>query len=203
MMFRVFALMLLLTLMIIPITMLKNMVDERIIKEQTTIGYMTKDWGNEQTIIGPILSIPYVERIRRIESQTDSNGVNSSVSRDVFSNKTLMLLPENLSIKAELKDKLLKNDKFMTNVYQGEIELSGNFDLDALPEPSGNNSIEWDKAFIAIGLNDNKSVEASTPLRWEGSTAAFKPGTQLPKLIKNGIHASLEEVATENPRPKF
>jgi len=146
---------------------------------------------------------PYVERISRIESQTGSDGVKRSVSKDIFNNKTLMLLPENLRINSKFRDKVLSRDNYKTHAYQGEVELSGNFNLEALPESSGYNTIEWDKAFIAIGLSNNKSVEASSPLRWEGSSAAFKPGTQLPTLLKNGFHASLEDVANDNPSPQF
>ena len=203
MVFRFFVLLLLLALTMIPISMLENLVDYRIEQKQMIVEELSNEWGNEQTIIGPILSIPYVERISRIESQTDSNGLKSSVSRDIFNNKTLMLLPENLRINADLKEKILVQDQTKAYVFQGEIEFSGNFNLDSLPEASGYNTIEWDKAFISIGMSDNKSVEASSPLIWEGSSATFKPGTQLSTLLKNGFHANLEEVANENPLPQF
>ncbi len=145
MVFRFFVLLLLLALTMIPISMLENLVDYRIEQKQMIVEELSNEWGNEQTIIGPILSIPYVERISRIESQTDSNGLKSSVSRDIFNNKTLMLLPENLRINADLKEKILVQDQTKAYVFQGEIEFSGNFNLDSLPEASGYNTIEWDK----------------------------------------------------------
>lgn len=203
MIFRFVALLLLLVLCQIPVSMIDSYVSDQSLNKLSAIKEMSNKWGNKQTIIGPILSIPYVERISRIESQTDSNGLKSSISRDIFNNKTLMLLPENLRITADLKEKILTQDENNAHVYQGNIELTGNFDLDALPEASGYNTIEWDKAFVAIGLNENKSIEASSPLRWEGSSTAFKPGTQLPHLIKQGFHASLENVSTDNKTPQF
>lgn len=203
MIFRVFVLMLLLALSMIPISMLETLVGNQIKLKHKLTEELSNKWGSAQTIIGPILSIPYVEQISRIESETDSNGLKSSVSRDVFANKTLMLLPENLRINAKLKDKALTRDNHKVHVYQGEIELSGNFNLDALPLANDYYTIEWDKAFFSIGLSDNKSVEASTPLHWEDSSAAFKPGTQLPMLLKQGFHANLEDVANDNPLPQF
>ncbi len=203
MIFRFFALILLLVLALFPISLLHDLVDDQIKQESEILNELTSKWGNNQTIVGPILSIPYVERISRIETQTDSKGVKSSVSKDIFNNKTLMLLPENLFIHADLKEVLLSQDHHQTNVFQGQLELSGNFNLEELPDASGYNTIEWDKAFVAIGLHNNKSVEATSPFRWEGSSAIYKPGTQLPKLLGKGIHANLEEVANENALPKF
>lgn len=202
MIFRFFTLLILLALFSIPVSMLEKHIDQQLNDKKIIAEELAREWGTEQVIIGPILSIPYVERISRIESQTDSNGLKSSVSKDIFSNKTLMLLPENLKINAQLKNKLLSKDQTQSHGYQAEIEFSGNFNLEALPEPSAFNSIEWDKAFVAIGLN-NTSVEANSPLRWEGSSSALKPGTQLPSLLKQGFHANLEDVVNDNNSPQF
>ena len=202
MIFRFFALMLLLALITIPVSKLNVVVDDYLKQDMTINDELSNTWGNKQTIIGPILSIPYVERISRIQAQTDSNGIKRSVNRDIFNDKTLMLLPENLRINAKLNDKTLKQDSHQAYVYEGEIELSGNFNLENLPISKRNNTIKWNKAFIAIGLNNNNSVEAK-PLRWEGSSATFKPGTQLPKLLKNGFHATLGDVANDSLLPQF
>ena len=203
MVFRLFALLMLLALLYIPVLMLEKAFDEHLNQQQTISNELSDQWGNQQTLIGPILSIPYVERISKIESQTDSNGVRSSVSKDIFNNKTLMLLPENLRINASLKDKILTKDSIQANVYEGEVELSGNFNLESLPKPSAYNSIEWDKAFLALGVNKNQSVKVTSPLRWEGSSSAFKPGTNLSEMLKNGFHANLEEVANDEESPQF
>lgn len=200
---RLLVIVALLFLSIIPVKMLNNFIDIRISEQQKTVAELADQWGNEQTIIGPILSIPYVERISRIESQTDSKGVKSSVSKDIFNSKTLMLLPENLSITAKLKDKKLQSGKKQTSVFQANVELSGNFNLESLPEASGYNTIEWDKAVLAVGLTNNSSVEAGMPLRWGSSSTALKPGTELMKYIQKGLHANLEAVANENTSPKF
>ena len=203
MIFRFLTLILLLILCQSLVSMFDSYINDQTTQKQKISNELSQQWGNKQTIIGPILSIPYVERISRIESQTDSKGLKSSISRDIFNNKTLRLLPENLKITADLKERTLKQNESNATVYEGNVELSGNFNLDSLPEPSGYNTIEWDKAFIAMGLSNNKSVEASSPLRWEGSSTAFKPGTELNHLLKQGFHANLETVATDNQSPQF
>jgi len=203
MVFRVFVLLLLLGLLWFAVEKIESLFDHEINKRVSISEELSQQWGNEQTIIGPILSIPYVERISRIQSQTDSKGITSSVSKDIFNNKTLILLPENLRLNADLKDKVLTKDNIQANVYQGDIEITGNFNLESLPEASGYNTIEWDKAFIAIAVSENKTVKVSSPLRWEGSSSALTPGTRLPTLLKQGFHASLEEVANDNESPQF
>ena len=203
MIFRFFSLLLLLLLCQIPVSMIKTFINSQSQNTQQKDTKLANNWGNKQTIIGPLLSIPYVERISRIESQTDSKGTTSSVSRDVFNNKTLMLLPENLRISADIKDKTLSKEESSHQVYEANVEITGNFDLSSLPEDGGYNTIEWEKAFLSIGLNDNKSVQSSSPLRWEDGSTAFNPGTKLPHLLENGFHANLENVATDNKSPQF
>lgn len=203
MVFRVFALLVLLALLYLPVLMMEEAFVDHFKQQQNMTNELSKQWGNEQKIAGPILSIPYVERISKIESQTDSKGITSSISKDIFNNKTLILLPENLRINANLKDKILTKDNIETTVFEGDIELSGNFNLENLPKPSAFNSIEWDKAFLAMGVSNNISTKVSSPLRWEGSSAAFKPGTNLNHIMKSGFHANLEDVANDAELPQF
>ena len=203
MVFRLFMLILLLAALYFPVFLMGNALTEHLKQQQTISNTLSEQWGNEQTIVGPIISIPYVERISKIESQTDSNGVRSSVSKDIFNSKTLVLLPENLRINADIKHKTLTKKELQASVYEADIELTGNFNLEALPKPSAYNSIEWDKAFLAMGVNKNHSVRITSPLRWEGSSSAFRPGTNLPHMLKNGFHAGLEEVVSDAELPQF
>ena len=203
MIFRVFALILLIALLYIPIHFMGQWFEDQNKNQQTLSQSLAEQWGNDQIIIGPIISIPYVERISKIQSQTDSKGITSSISKDIFNTKTLFLLPENLRINAKLEEKKLTENNVDAFVYQGDVELSGNFNLESLPKPSSYTSIEWDKAFLSMGVSKNQSVKVSSPLRWEGSSTAFKPGTKLNSFLKNGYHTHLEDVANDSELPQF
>ena len=200
---RSFTVILLLFFMTYPLGMVSQFIEQHEKRQNALTEERHSAWGKEQSIVGPILSIPYVERISSIESVTDSSGKSSTVSRNIFNNKTLILLPESLNITATLRDKKDNQNTQTSSLYQAEVELSGTFNLKALPKVTRNTSIEWDKAFLAIGLSDTSTVTTSTPLRWEGSSSQFEPGTRLQNIIKNGFNAKLKDVATDKKSQSF
>lgn len=201
--FRGFLVALLMLLMLIPLFMVETIVDERNSYYHSVIDDISKGWGQDQTLIGPVLAVPYVEHITSVETVTDSNGVTKTVSRDVFNDKTMILLPEELRIKAKLNETHRKRGIYDSLVYKADLDLTGYFNLDALPRESNKYSIRWNKAWLAIGLSDTKAINRITPLRWGKSSAKFEPGTRLLKILPNGFHASMKNIQKGNKRPEF
>lgn len=193
----------LMLLMLVPLLMVNSIVNERNRYYNDTIDSISKGWGKSQTIVGPILSVPYVEHIVSVDTVTDSDGVTKTISRDVFNEKTMVLLPEDLLINATLKDKQKKRGIYKALVYQADVKISGIFDLNALPKENNKYTIRWKKAWLSIGLSDTKAISSTTPLRWSNYSAKFEPGTRLVKLIPNGFHASMKNIPKGEKRPAF
>lgn len=189
--------------MLIPLFMVENIVRERNHYYHSVLKDIAKGWGGMQTVIGPVLVVPYVEHITSVDTVTDNNGVSKTITRDVFNDKTMILLPEELNIETELLEKHRKRGIYDSLLYTAEMQISGQFNLSALPTESRKYNIRWRKAWLAIGLSDTKAINSTTPLRWEKSSAKFEPGTRLPKLFSQGFHASMKEVRKGGQRPKF
>lgn len=194
---------LLMLVMIVPLLMVDTIVNERNRYYYSVIDDISKGWGKDQTIIGPILSVPYVEHITSVETVTDSNGVTKTISRDVFKDKTMVLLPEDLNIHAKLHDEHRKRGIYKALVYKADLAITGNFDLNKLPKEGSNTTIRWKKAWLSIGLSDTKAISSTTPLRWGEDSAKFEPGTRLVKIIPEGFHASMKTIPKGEKRPAF
>ena len=193
--------------MLIPLFMVENVVRERNRYYHTVLADIAKGWGGMQTIIGPVLVVPYVEHLTSVDTVTDNSGVSKTITRDVFNNKTMILLPEDLNIDTELLEKHRKRGIYDSLLYTSEMQLSGHFNLTALPSESKKYNIRWQKSWLAVGLSDTKAINTTTPLRWDDSSAKFEPGTRLPKLFQQGFHASLKDVkinrGSSGQRPEF
>lgn len=193
--------------MLIPLSMVENIVRERNQYYLSVLKDIAKGWGGKQTIVGPMLVVPYVEHLTSVDTVTDNSGVSKTITRDVFNNKTMILLPEDLNIETELHEKHRQRGIYDSLLYTAEMKLSGHFNLSALPVESKKYNIRWQKAWLAVSLSDTKAINSTAPLRWDDSSAKFEPGTRLPKLLRQGFHASLKDVkinrGPSGQRPEF
>ena len=205
--FRSLLIGLLMLIMLIPLMMVNEVITERGNYYHQVIRDISKGWGQKQSIIGPTLAVPYVEHQTSVETVTDSDGKSRTVSRDIFKDKTLILLPEVLNIKATLNEAHRKRGIYDSLVYKADIELTGHFDLSDLPLENTRYSIRWKKAWLAVGISDTKAINSTSPLNWDGSRAKFEPGTRMTKIIPSGFHASMKNTSASTLkgglRPEF
>jgi len=198
---------LLMLLMLIPLMMVDGIVSERGRYYHQVVRDISSGWGQDQAVMGPVLAVPYVVHQTSVETVTDDNGKTRTVSRDIFKDKTMILLPEVLNIHVDLKEAHRKRGIYDSLVYKADIELNGHFDLSDLPQESGKYSIRWRKAWLAVGVSDTKAINSTTPLNWDGSRAKFEPGTRMTKIIPNGFHASMANTVGSSQkgglRPEF
>ncbi len=198
---------LLMLLMLIPLVMVDGIVNERSRYHNDVVYNISKGWGGDQSITGPILAVPYVEHQISVETITASDGKSRTVSRDIFKDKTMILLPEVLNIDTKLKEAHRKRGIYDSLVYKAEIELSGQFDLSALPKESNRYSIHWKKAWLAVGVSDTKAINSTSPLDWDGSRTKFEPGTRMTNIISSGFHANMVNTFSKETkgglRPEF
>ncbi|RVU86372.1 cell envelope integrity protein CreD [Leucothrix sargassi] len=203
--FRTLLIGLLALAMLVPLYMAKEVVSDRTYYYRTAIASVAETWGKEQVIVGPVLVIPYTEHIISMDTETGDDGEVRTISRDIFNDKTMVMLPKELKVDAEIIEKHRKRGIFDALVYQSDVEMSGHFDFTLLPGAgSKNNNINWKDAWIAVGISDTKAIDETRPLRWGvGSNTPLKPGTMLPELLPHGFHASMKDLNTDLTLAKF
>jgi hypothetical protein len=62
-------------LMLIPVGMVRGVIDERNALYQGVVQQVGAEWGGEQLVIGPVLPIPVTERTSRDGRPRDGDGV--------------------------------------------------------------------------------------------------------------------------------
>ncbi|MCK5916781.1 MAG: cell envelope integrity protein CreD [Cocleimonas sp.] len=202
--FRTFIIALLAFSMLIPLYMTQGIISERNQYYHQTLDNISKGWGTQQTIVGPVLVVPYVEHIFSANTVTDKDGESKTISRDIFNHKTIVLLPEELKVEADLNEQFRKRGIYSSLLYIADLTISGAFDLSVLPDKdSTNRKVDWEKAYLTIGLSDTKAITETTPIRWDKASAPLEPGTKLSSFLKSGFHASMKHTRRFNTRPEF
>lgn len=180
-------------LMLIPLSMVNDIIKERSNRYHGILNEIAYSWGASQTFQGPILVVPYVEHLVSVDTVTGEDGISKTVSRDIFKDKTAIFLPDQLNINANLKEEYRYRGIYESLVYKADIDVNGLFNLTPLLQDLGTRKrIVWDKAYLAIGLTDTKAILKTDLLTWNDKSVKLTPGTRLPELLPNGFSAPLK-----------
>jgi inner membrane protein len=168
-------------LLLIPAAMIQNLIGEREHNYNETIREVSSKWSEEQTLIGPFISIPYY---RLVEQSSDNETKVSKIKAYIH------LLPEQLKITGTISPEKRYRSIYEVVVYKSELEISGNFaslrlsELDIPPQ-----NIQFDKAFITLGLNDLRGIDQEIILDVNDKKQSFNPGVLSNDVVESGVHA--------------
>ena len=100
---------------IIPSFMIKSLINERKDRKQDVINEIGSKWSREQTITGPIVSIPFKRY------SVDNLGART------YSTEYMHFLPDQLDIKTEVTPEIRYRSIYETILYNAHIVISGGF----------------------------------------------------------------------------
>jgi inner membrane protein len=168
-------------LLLIPLSMIHGVLDERLERRDQAVDEITSTWGLEQRIFGPVWIIPYRYSFTAMEEQESANGlikrqqvVKTAVAQAYF-------LPEVLEVKGDVQTETRYRGIFRAAVYRGEIELNGSFappNWEALKiKPS---DVLWNEARVTMAVSDLRGVREALQLQWDGKQHPLLPGCLVP-----------------------
>lgn len=178
-------------LLLIPTSMIKSLIRERDNTQKEAIREVSQKWGEEQTITGPFITIPYV-RYKEQWSSKDSTYI--MVEYPEFAH----VLPDELKIGGEIMPERRYRGIYEVVVYNSKINLAGTFnDLSLKELDIPLEDVRFEKAQMAIGIDDLRGIEEQIKLEWNGDQVLFNPGVINHDVVQNGINA-LVKIDKEN-----
>ena len=174
--------------LLVPKFMILALIEDRQATAELTTHEVMQKWSLSQTVRGPVLSIPYIER------SFDTNGKELKEETREF-----YLLPKTLKVDGTIIPQERKRSIYETVVYESELQLSGQFDISDLSDlkiPYGD--IQWEKARLLIAISDLRGINDKISLKWNQSEFAFSPGMENPLLGANGISLTLLQLSPDN-----
>ena len=185
-------------LLLYPLNQLEAFVAERDKSQKAQHKALAQTWGGAQSIIAPVLVLPYTEHFTNIDTITDNSGENRVISKDIFNDRTAILLPKSLEIRADLKTATEHPE--IADAYKAHLSLAGTFDhAPLLNNADGTRDFKWEQAYLALGISNTQALDEVANLTWNENRLALEPGTQQTQLLPTGLHAVL---ATKPPQGK-
>ncbi|MDP2089866.1 MAG: cell envelope integrity protein CreD [Flavobacteriaceae bacterium] len=173
-------------LLLIPTAMINDLIYERENTQQLAVEEVSSKWGAEQTLTGPILSIPYYKYIKQYSKK-------DSAEKIIQIKEYIHFLPDVLDVNSSLKPEKRYRGIYEIVVYNSNIQFSGKFnsiELSNIDIPI--KDILFDKAFVTIGINDLRGIEKQIDLNWNKENVSFNPGTVTNDIVNSGINADVK-----------
>lgn len=162
-------------LLLIPTSMVQDLIYERQQSQYSTIREVHDKWGSYQTITGPVLSVKYY-----VYYQEDEKTYKTPYYA--------YFLPDELTVNGELFTQNLHRGIYDVTVYNSQLDIKGVF-----PKPDfgilgiTEEQVEWSSATLNIGITDMRGIRENIKLNWEGAQHDFEPGTIAEGVVESGV----------------
>lgn len=159
-------------LFIIPLAMIGSLIEERSAARNEAVTEVGEKWGTNQTIVGPILVVPYNVRIPKSGSTKEKDKWDYITDYAYF-------LPDELDSVIDMKTELRKRNIYEIPLYSSKVKVSGKFSsIQSSDFPIDTTYIYWDDVRLVLSVSDLKGLGGEMKLTWSGKDKKFLPGTK-------------------------
>jgi len=177
----------LILLLLIPVSMVEGLIREREARQREAIEEVSSKWGEEQTVTGLVLTVPYKTYSKVFE------GEKTDKFKLVESREYAHFLPDELIVNGDISPEVRYRGIYEVIVYNSKIKLTGKFATPDFEEwKIENPNIIWEDAFISLGLSDLRSIQENISINWNDKNYFFNPGVESNDVIQNGISARIQ-----------
>ena len=167
--------------LLIPVSMVKNLIKEREYRQQDAIEEVSSKWGEKQTVTGLVLTVPYNTYSKVFDTKTEKYNL-------IKSREYAHFLPDQLTINGEVLPELRYRGIYEVIVYNSKLNLTGSFSNPTFEEwKITDENILWEDAYISMGLSDLRGLQNKISLNWNGKQYDINPGIESNDVIRNGI----------------
>ena len=168
-------------LLLVPLALLSGLIDDRERQRDTARRSVAAQWGQEQTIGGPVLTVPYTT------VEVDGDGTRRTITQYAH------LLPDELAVSGALTPEVRTKGIFKVVLYNAELDIEGRFPaFDAAAFGVNASQLRPDEAFLQIGLSDMVGIKDAIPVRWNGVAREADPGLTTSDVFQTGVQLPVE-----------
>jgi inner membrane protein len=176
-------------LLLIPLGMVGSLVAERQSRSGQAAEEVAASWGRSQTLAGPVLTVPYVERTKNAKGVTVSK-----------TNYDVRFLPETLEVEGDIATERRSRGIFEAAVYHTDLRWRGTFarpDFSAWRVPP--EDILWQEAYLSVGVPDMRGITSGIDLTWGDRTLQLAPGGGEAGMWSSGLRVPIPGLAESKP----
>lgn len=162
----------LILVLMIPLTLIQELIVERKIRQQDVAHELNDKWGNSILLYGPILKVPYKtyeETLKYNEETKESFKEQRTIIQYAY------FFPKQLDLNADVKASLKKRNNFETAVFTTAIAASGSFEIpDFSTKSIADEDIIWEKTTLLIKSTNLKGLKSEVKLNLNGNEYGFE-----------------------------
>ncbi len=180
-----------LTLLIaIPLLMIESTIRERMQFREEAVRSIASDSVREQTVIGPVLVLPYTDEYEELIAATDHPAKKAETVRLSMARRVLVF-PGQLQVDGSIDTERRYRGIHQVLVYSGQHSVSGDFavpKMEALPRQKPHSRLTLGQAYVALSIEDVRGIRNIPKIKWGGKLVEFEQGSGL-TAFKSGLHA--------------
>ncbi len=185
--FKLITIGMLILILLIPKMMILSLIQERSTTANETILEVMSKWSNEQIVTGPILTIPYKEKVYNEEDKKYVEIIH-----------TATFLPKELNIEGQINPEKLYRNIYDVVVYQSEINIKGSFEFpDFKILNISNENVLWEQAEIQISISDLRGIKDVIKMNWSGKELNFSPGINNKTIGESGVSVFIPKLSED------
>jgi inner membrane protein len=165
----------LILILMIPSTWVESLIRERQMRADDVIAEVSGKWAASQTIIGPVLMIPF-KQVEKVDEWT--NGVK--YTRLVETTHRAYFLPEELNVNGSIKPEVLHRGIFDVAVYDSKVSVKSTFQSPNFAKwniPDEN--VFWKDAELLLGIKDLQGIHENPKIVSGGQSLASESSANL------------------------
>lgn len=172
---KIFVVGILALFMLIPAAMIRSLIQERQISSVEVVKEISSKWGSEQTVSGPVISVPYISR-----AQVDGKWVTSR--------QYAHFLPEEMNVSGKMLPDIRYRGIYKVIVYTADLKITGKFKRPSFSDwkidPA---DIIWDEATVSVGIPDMRGIKNDMKLKFNGVDHEVSPGLDSQDIVSQGV----------------
>jgi inner membrane protein len=185
--FKILMLIALVLLLLIPLSMIRGLINERNRTAVSAEAEIMEAWGSQLMEAGPIITVPGVRTEQNRSRILVDGGKYEEKIEEVKHLFTLVIMPQNLNIKADFTTEIRRRGIFSVPLFSGNLSLSGTFDpADARASLASNEALSFEKAELIIILSSQKGIRKIEKAFWDDKEMFFQPGNRGRYLFRKG-----------------
>ena len=179
----------LLLVFLIPLQMIRALIEERNMTRLEAEGEVIAKWGGEQTIAGPVVVVPYLKRV-----EVEDEKIEEYVELAYF-------LPDTLEITGTVDTDKRNRGIFEVTVYTAALQIAGTFgEPDFSDWRIAEGDIFWEDAVVVLELPDMRGLQERVTLQWDARMIAFAASQGELGLFGGEIRAPLDRSTLRQDR---
>ncbi len=161
--------------LLIPAAMTSSLLKERKMRKNRAVAEISQKWGNEQTMTGPFITVPY-----KVFHKNNHEKIQYTI-------KYFHFLPDKLQIKGSLSPDIRYRSIYKAILYNARMQLSGTFTVPTPNQLNIEGDILWDKAMFSMGISDLRGIRENILLTFGKDSHEMNPGLATTDIAPEGV----------------